>query len=77
MYFPSVITKTLNHIDTDCILSQGDNPDPNIRLVDADDQVHPYEGRVQVLSNGVWYEICDDLWGQDDARVVARMLCYK
>ncbi|XP_052091441.1 deleted in malignant brain tumors 1 protein-like [Mytilus californianus] len=33
-------------------------------------------GYVEVLRNGVWGSICDDLWGKQDARVVCQMLCY-
>ena len=45
----------------------------NFRLVGAK---MPYEGRVEILYNGIWGTICDNDWGLTDAHVVCRELGY-
>ena len=45
-----------------------------LRLVNG---LVPTEGRVEICRNSAWGTICDDLWGNDDAKVVCRQLGYE
>ena len=41
-----------------------------VRLADGTD----VSGRVEICVSGVWGTVCDNSWGNDDARVVCRKL---
>ena len=43
----------------------------NIRLVGG---INEREGRVVICFNNVWGTVCDDLWSNEDAKVVCRQL---
>ena len=44
-----------------------------MRLVDG---AYSHEGRVEICINGVWGTICDEEWGNNDAKVACRQLGY-
>ena len=45
----------------------------DIRLRDGPSST---EGRPELCKGGVYYQICDDRWSQNDARVICNMLGY-
>ncbi|XP_070206984.1 scavenger receptor cysteine-rich domain-containing protein DMBT1-like isoform X2 [Littorina saxatilis] len=44
-----------------------------IRLVNGS---HPREGRVEILINGIWGNVCDFVWSSDEAKAICRQLGY-
>ena len=46
-------------------------PNGDIRLVGG---VNSYEGRVEMLFNGIWGTVCQDHFGNEDAAIVCRQL---
>lgn len=37
---------------------------------------HRYEGRIQILRDGKWKDVCDNKWDLNGARVACRMLGF-
>ena len=45
-----------------------------VRLVNG---ANIYEGRVEVCLQGIWKTVCDDFWGNSEARVVCTQLGFQ
>ena len=64
----------LERVYCEVLSHAGVNPSENVKLEGGTTEA---EGRVMVKHNDVWGSVCDDRWGQADAAVVCRMLCYQ
>jgi len=49
--------------------------DVSVRLM-INNTLSQNEGRVEILYNGTWGTVCDDLWGFNDGLVICHMLGY-
>ena len=54
------------------IITETDCKDGDVRLADGTGT----SGRVEICVSGVWGTVCDNFWGDDDARVVCRKLGF-
>ena len=59
--------------DLSWCLYTGSCTNGDVRLVGGSNST---SGRVEVCANNQWGTVCDDYWGNNDAKVICRMLSY-